>query len=110
MSDPKTPTPKPPTAIPMPEQQALPDKMDEVDLLKYSLALEKRRRSELASVLAQREVKDAREEVQAMEGHLSFRYRITPADNLDLDTGEIKRGVRPMPPPPPTQPSPETKQ
>jgi len=78
----------------------LPATVEEVDLLKFRLSLEKEQRTAQAVQLVKHAVKEAeqafelakKERVDASDA-LQKKYSITPADSIDGATGAIHRGA-----------------
>ena len=79
------------------------DKMEEMDRLRLSLAIERQKRLELSLLLAKSAAAKALDEsvkqkllTDALRAELSKRYNLKPNDKVDEETGEITRGPIPL--------------
>lgn len=77
-----------------PAAPVIPDQLNELDKLKLQLAVERSQRARAEFVLAQEAVQRANQARQTVEQDLAGRYRITPQDQVDPNTGNIVRAEK----------------
>lgn len=82
-----------------PEAKPLPDHLEDLDVAKLALGMERKRRLDLQGQILRIEQAQAEQAQRALEEDVKERYSVGPADALYIDTGKIVRA--PAPPAPP---------